>query len=272
VGWLTEPFTLAFMRSAVAATLLVAATCAVLGAYVVLRGMAFAGDALAHTTLPGLVVAYLNGWSLFGGALAAGLVAALGIGWLSRRQALREDTAIGILFTGLFASGIALISTTQSYRDLSHMLFGNVLGVTDESLVVIVVASAVVLCGVLLSHRQLELTTVDPLYARIIGMRPDLLRALLLVLLSLAVIAGVQTVGVVLVSALLITPAATASLLTRRMPVLMGTSVLVAVGSGFAGLYASYYLNVASGAAIVLACTTCFGLVWSARLVLLRVR
>ena len=130
MDWLIEPLQYPFMQTALAAAVLIGLTCAALGVYVVLRRMAFIGDALAHTTLPGLVVAYFNGWNLAAGALVAGLFTAFCIGWLSRREAVREDTAIGILFTGMFALGILMISTARSFRDLSQMLFGNILGVT----------------------------------------------------------------------------------------------------------------------------------------------
>jgi len=263
VDGLIAPFRdYAFMRTALAAATLTGIICATLGVYVVLRRMAFIGDALAHTILPGLVVAYLRGWSLFGGAVVAGVLTALGIGWLSRREAVREDTAIGVLFTGMFALGILLISTVRSFRDLSHILFGNILGVTDQDLALIASVAVLVLGTLLLFHKELELTSFDPVYARTIGLKADLVRYALLVLLALTVVAGIQTVGVILTSALLVTPAAAASLLTDRLPRMMAIATAIAVLSGVVGLYASYYRNVASGAAIVLSCTLCFGAAW----------
>lgn len=265
MGWLTDPLQYTFMRNGLLAAMLVGAMCATLGVYVVLRRMAFIGDALAHTTLPGLVVAYLNGWNLFGGAVVAGLVTALGIGWLSRREAVREDTAIGILFTAMFSLGILLISTTRSFRDLAHMLFGNILGVTSRDLGLITIIAAVVLSVLFLLHKELELTSFDPMHAEVIGLRADRLRYVLLALLALTVVAGIQAVGVVLTSALLVTPAAAASLLTNRLPRMMLLAAGIAISSAIAGLYASYYWSVASGAAIVFACTLCFGLAWMFR-------
>jgi manganese/iron transport system permease protein len=252
------------MLNGLAAAALVGAMCATLGVYVVLRRMAFIGDALAHTTLPGLVVAYLRGWNLFLGAVVAGLITAFGIGWLSRREAVREDTAIGVLFTAMFSLGILLISTTRSFRDLAHMLFGNILGVTPGDLLLIVAIAVLVLGALLLFHKELELTSFDPTHAEVIGLRPERLRYALLALLALVVVSGIQAVGVVLTSALLVTPAAAASLLTDRLPRMMLIATVIAVGSAIAGLYASYYFNVASGAAIVFACTLCFGLAWIA--------
>jgi ABC-type Mn2+/Zn2+ transport system permease subunit len=265
MGWLTEPFSYSFMQTALLGAVLVGLTCAALGVYVVLRQMAFIGDALAHTVLPGLVVAYLSGWNLFGGALGAGLLTALGIGWLTRRGTLREDTAIGILFTGMFALGVLLISRTRSFRDFTHMLFGNILGVTERDLLVIAGIAAVVLLLLLLLHKELELTSVDPTHAAVIGLSADRLRYVLLLLLALTVVAGIQAVGVVLISALLITPAAAASLLTDRLPRMMALAALFAVLSALGGLYASYYYDVASGAAIVLCCTACFAAAYAWR-------
>jgi manganese/iron transport system permease protein len=259
VGRLTEPLQFTFMQTGLAATVLVGATCAVLGVYVVLRSMAFIGDALAHTILPGLVAAYLLGLNLLAGAVVAGVATALGIGWLSRREILREDTAIGVTFTGMFALGILLMSTTGSFRDFTHMLFGNVLGIVPRDLILISVLALAVLGFLLLFHKELELTSFDPMHAKAMGLGADRVRYGLLVLLSLTVVAGVQAVGVVLISALLITPAAAASLVTNSLPRMMVISAAIAVFSGITGLYASYFFDVASGAAIVLSCTACFG-------------
>src|SRR3954464_10019863 len=165
MNWLFEPLQYSFMQTALLAAIMVGVTCATIGVYVVLRRMAFIGDALAHTALPGLVVAYLNGWSLFGGAVVAGLLTALGIGWLSRREEVREDTAIGILFTGMFALGILLISTTRSFRDLTHILFGNILGVTTGDLLLIGGVTLITLLALLAFHKELELTSFDPTHA-----------------------------------------------------------------------------------------------------------
>lgn len=262
MDWLIEPFRWGFMQTGFAAAVLVGVTCAILGAYVVLRRMAFIGDALAHTALPGLVVAYLNGWNLFAGAVVASLLTALGIGWLSRREGVREDTAIGVLFTAMFAFGILLLSQTRSFRDLTHMLFGNILGVSPSDLLPLAAIAAVVLAALALFHKELELASYDPVYAETIGIRTDALRYGLLLLLALTVVAGIEAVGVVLTSALLVTPAAAASLVVRRLPALMAVAAAIAVGSAIAGLYASFYGGFSSGAAIVLACAACFIAAW----------
>ena len=247
-----------FMQHALWASLLVGVTCSVLGVYVVFRRMAFIGDALAHTALPGLVIAHFQGWSLFLGALVADLFTALGIGFFSNRRGLREDTAIGVLFTGMFAAGILLMTMHHSFRDLTDMLFGNVLLVTGTDLALMSGVAAIVLAVVVLFYKELELTSFDPGYAEVIGLRASLLRYVLLVLLALTVVAGIQVVGVVLTSALLVTPAATASMLVKRLRSMMIVASLVGVGSCVAGLYVSFEYSWSSGAAIVVACTACF--------------
>jgi len=262
IEWLMAPFQYSFMQTALLAAVLIGVACASIGVYVVLRRMAFIGDALAHTVLPGVVIAYLNSWSLFGGALIAGVITALGIGWLSRREEIREDTAIGVMFTGMFALGILLISTVRSFRDLTHILFGNILGVTPSDLGLIALITMAVLVLLALFHKELELTSFDPIHAEVMGLKASRLRYLLLVLLAFTVVSSIQVVGVVMTSALLVTPAAAASLLTNRLRPMMGLAVFFAVTSGMIGLYASFYADVSSGAAIVLACTGFFALAW----------
>ncbi len=258
MSWLTEPFEYAFMRQALLASIMIGITCSVLGVFVVLRRLAFLGDAIAHTTLPGLVIAYLNRWNLFVGALITAFVTALGISWISRRDRLQEDTAIGVVFSGMFALGVVLISSTGSYRDFTHMLFGNVLGVSQTDLIAIAVVMVIVLvsCGALL--KELVLTTVDPMHARVIGLSTDGIRTILLVLMALAIVTAIQSVGVVLTSAMLITPAATGAILCRRLKSMVSVAICVAVVSSLLGLYLSYYLGTSSGGSIVLGCTGCF--------------
>ena len=259
---LIAPFRYSFMQTGLLAVILIGVPAAVIGTYVVLRRMAFIGDALAHTVLPGLVVAYLVGWSLSGGAIVAGVITAVLISWLARRQEIREDTAIGIVFTGMFALGILLISTVRSYRDFTHMLFGNLLGVTVDDLWLMAVITTMVLAALLLFHKELELSSADPIYARVIGIPVDRLTLLLLILLAFCVVTGIQAVGVVLTSALLATPAAAAALLTHRLVHMMALATIFVVVAGVVGLYASFYFNVSSGAAIVLTCTLIFALAW----------
>lgn len=264
MGWLIEPFQHSFMRQALLASLIIGITCSSLGVYVVLRRMAFLGDAIAHTTLPGLVIAYLNRWNLLAGAIVAGVVTAVGIGWISRGQRLREDTAIGVLYSGMFALGIVLISRVKSFRDFSHMLFGNILGVTTADLIGITIVGILV-CGCLwLISKELMLTTVDPHHAKTIGLSAEAVRYLLLVLMALAVVTGIQSVGVVMTTALIVTPAATATLLTRKLRATFLWAACFSSFSSLIGLYASYYLSISSGGAIVLTCTILFGIVFVA--------
>ena len=263
--YLIEPLTHPFMQTALLASLLIANTCAVLGVYVVLRRMAFIGDAVAHTTLPGLVIAYLNRWNILLGGVVAAVVTAISIGWLSRRRELREDTAIGIMFTGMFALGVVLMSAAGSYRDFSHMLFGNILGVSGGDLIGIAVVAVTVALVLGLLHKELVLSSVDPSHARSIGLSADRLRYVLLVLLALAVVTGIQAVGVILTSALLITPAATAAMLTRRLTTMMLVSALDACVSCIVGLYLSFYFDVSTGGTIVLVCTAIFVLVFGGK-------
>jgi manganese/iron transport system permease protein len=259
--WLVAPFAYQFMQNALLASLLIAATCGIIGSYVVLRRLAFIGDALAHTALPGVVIAYMNGWSLVGGALAAGIMTALGIGWMARKSTLREDTAIGVIFTAMFALGILLMSRLQSFRDLSHILFGNILGVQSQELWLMTGVALVVLIVLILFHKELELTSFDSTHAEVIGIQSNRLRTMLLILLAFTVVTGIQVVGVVLTSALLVTPAAAASMITSDLRRMMVVSAVIGAGSAFVGLLLSYYFAVSTGAAIVLTCTAVFGVI-----------
>jgi len=275
MDWLLEPFTFGFMQRGLAAGVLAGIACAVLSAFVVWRRMAFVGDAMAHTILPGVVIAFLRGANLFVGALIAAIITALGIGWFSRDREVREDTAIGVMFSGFFALGILLLSRVSSYRDLTHILFGDILGVSAADLWIIGGVTVLVMAAVALFYKELLLTSFDPGHAVAIGLSPELVRYGLLILLALTVVAAIQAVGVVMVIALLVTPAAAASLLVRQLPRIMALGALFAVVSALVGLYASYYGNVGSGAAIVLTLSGIFllaflfapgrGLLWRTR-------
>lgn len=258
------------LTPALIAAILISVTCGSLGCYVVVRRMAFIGDAMAHTILPGIVVAAMMGWSLSIGGLVAGLLTALGIGWLAGRAQLREDTAIGVLFTAMFALGIVLSSRGAGAERLGEMLFGNLAGVDAGGLALLAGIALVSSLILALLHKELELASCDPAYAEVIGIRTDRLRYVLLVTLALAIIAGVQAVGVLLTAALLVTPAAAASLLTRSLPRMMALAVAIAAMCSVAGLFVSVWLDVTPGPAIVLTCTAAFGIAWLGRAVLLR--
>lgn len=257
--WLTDPLTYSFMQRGMAASVIVGVLCAVVGAYVVLRGMAFLGDAMAHAILPGIAIAYLLKGDLLIGALIAAIIVALAIGFLSRQGTIKEDTAIGILFAGALALGVALISTIKTYAvDLSHILFGNVLGVSENDLLMTAALAVLVLATIVALFKEFLVVSFDPVLAATIRLPAERLRMLLLILLALTVVVSLQTVGVGLVAAMLVTPAATAYLLTRRLAPMMFISAGIGAFSSIAGLYASFYINVASGAAVVLVATLIF--------------
>ncbi len=264
---LLEPLQYAFMLRGTLAVLMVGVVCATVGAFVVLRGMAFFGDALAHAILPGLAVGYLVGGGargpLFWWAAVTAVLASIVIGAVSRGARLREDTAIGIVFASMFALGIALISTVRNYSvDLTHFLFGDVLGVTQGDLVLMAAFGGAIVLLVLLFYKEFLILSFDPLLAATLRLPTRLLENLLIVLIALAIVVSLQTVGVALMVAMLVTPAASAYLLTRRLPYMMGLAALLACLSGVIGLYLSYYLSIASGAAIVLTGTLFFALAW----------
>jgi manganese/iron transport system permease protein len=259
IEWLTNPLTYAFMQRGLLAALMVGVLCAVIGCYVVLRSMAFLGDAMAHAVLPGIAIAYLLSANLTVGALIAAMVVALGISLLTRQGAIKEDTAIGILFTAALALGVALISSIRTYAvDLSHILFGNVLGVSKGDLWLTAGVGLLVFTVMAFSYRPFLLISFDPVLAATLRLRVEFFRTLLLILLALTIVVSIQTVGVGLAAAMLVTPGATAYLLTRRLPSMMVLSGLIGAVSSVIGLYASYYLNIASGAAVVLTATLFF--------------
>lgn len=264
---LGQPLAYPFMVRGMLAAILVGVVCAVVGSYMVLRGMAFFSDALAHTILPGVALGYLfnggTGGALFWWGLGTAVVASLGIGALSKGAQLKEDTAIGIIFAGMFALGVALISTVRSYTvDLAHLLFGNVLGVSASDLWLTAVFAALVIFTVLALYKELLVVSFDPVLATTLRLPVGLFYYLMLVLIAVTIVVALQTVGITLVLALLVTPAATAFLLTRRLPAMMALAALIGALSGVAGLYLSFYFSIASGAAIVLVCTAIFLLVF----------
>jgi ABC-type Mn2+/Zn2+ transport system permease subunit len=265
MDWLLDPLQFSFINRALMAAVIVGIVCSVLGTYVVLRGMAFFGDALAHTILPGVVIAFLIGWPLAIGALIFGILTAVGIGVLTDRGTLKEDTAIGVIFAGLFAFGVALLSTTNNYTvDLAHFLFGNLLGVSTGDLWLILGLGTAVLLVVFFFYKEFMVISFDPVLATTLRLPTTFLRYLLLVLIAVTIVTALQVVGIALMLAMFVTPAATASLLTRRLPAMMAVSAAIGAFSGIAGLYASYYLNIASGAAVVLVATLIFVVVFLA--------
>ena len=263
MNWLLEPLQYAFMQRGLLAALLVGILCAIMGTYVVIRGMAFLGDAMAHAILPGVAIAYLLQGNLLLGALFAAVLIALGIGIFSKGGMVKEDTAIGILFAAALALGVALISSIQTYAvDLSHILFGNILGVSESDLWLTAGLGFVVLLVVAVNFKQFMVISFDPVLAATLRLPAEFLRILMLLLLAVTVVVALQTVGVSLVVAMLVTPAAAAYLITRRLFPMMLVSALIGASSSLIGLYLSYYLNIVSGSAIVLTATAIFLLVF----------
>jgi ABC-type Mn2+/Zn2+ transport system permease subunit len=259
IDWLAEPLKYVFMQRALLAGLMVGIVCSVVGCYVVLRSMAFLGDALAHAILPGVAIAYLLQGNLTVGALIAAIAVALGIGFVSRQGMIREDTAIGILFAAALSLGVVLISSIRTYAvDLSHILFGNVLGVSTSDLWLIGGLGSLVLVSVVVCYRPFQVISFDPVLAATLRLPVGMLNNLMLVLLALTIVVSLQTVGVGLVAAMLVTPAATAYLLTRRLRNMMLLAAGFGALSSVVGLYISYYANVVSGAAVVLTATLFF--------------
>lgn len=263
LAWLSEPLGYPFMVRGLLASIMVGVICPVIGSYMILRGLSFFGDALSHAILPGIVLTYLLDWPLAVGALIAGVLAALAIGFISQRGNVQEDTAIGIVFAGSFALGVALISTVSGYAvDLAHILFGDVLGVTASDLRWTLALSVAVLGIVFLFFKELLVLTFDPTLALVLRLPARFLRYLLFVLIAVTIVVSLQTVGISLMLAMLVTPAAAAQLLTRRLPWMMLAAALIGVACNVTGLYLSYYVNVASGPAMVLVATAVFAIVF----------
>lgn len=252
-----EPLQYEFIQRALVASVMVGISCGLIGAFIMLRRLSLIGDALAHAVLPGVVIGFMvagkTPLSLFIGASVAGIVTALLISFVERNSKIKSDTAIGIIFTGAFALGILLVSQLkQVHIDLSSYLFGDVLGVSDSDIVLSSVITVFITCVVILFYKQLLVTTFDPTLAHILGISAGAFHYFLMTMLSMSIVAGLQSVGVILIIAMLITPPATAFLLTEKMKPLLVISATVGVFSSVAGLYLSYHFNFASGASIVL--------------------
>jgi manganese/iron transport system permease protein len=257
--FLLAPFQYEYMQRAFIAALVVGTLCSTIGTFVVLRKLSFIGDGIAHASFAGIVIAYLRGLDYYIGALAVAVVTALGIGFVNRRGRVSLDTAIGVLFTGAFALGVFLMSRVPHYNvDLQSFLFGNILGVSRLDLWIILGLAFIVALSVALLYRALLYTTFDPVVAEASGIHAGFVDYALLVLLALTIIISLESVGIVLVAALLVTPAATAFQLTRRFTPMIVLSAAIGAFCAVAGLYASYYLQAASGATIVLLATLLF--------------
>ncbi|MCE3244112.1 MAG: hypothetical protein K0Q84_820 [Arthrobacter sp.] len=262
ISLLTEPLGYDFMVRAILTTALAAIVCAVLSCWLVLIGWSLMGDAVSHAVLPGVVLAYIVGAPFALGALVFALIAVTLIGVVRSTSRVKEDAAIGIVFSSLFALGLVLISVTPSQTDLNHIIFGNLLGVSVPDLIQVLVLGVVAFAILILKRRDLTLYAFDPTHAHAIGLSPKRLGALLLGLLALTSVVALQTVGVVLVVAMLIIPGATAYLLTDRFSRMLVIAPSVSAACSVAGIYFSYYLDTASGAMVVLTQGAVFAVVY----------
>lgn len=259
MSFIQEPLAYEFFVRALEASILVGLVCAVVGTYMVLRGLAFMGDALSHSAFPGVVAAYLLKAPFYLGATIAAIGTALAIGYITRRGRLRSDTTIGVLFAGMFAFGIFLFSTIPHYvGDLFGFLFGQPLGISSSDLVALTILSVIVLGIVVVLWKELLYSTFDPLSAAAAGLPVVALEYLFLGLIGLTIVISLQAVGIILVVAMLVTPAATAQLLADRFSRMLTIAVAIGIVAPIIGLYVSFWTNTASGAVVVLVETATF--------------
>lgn len=277
-SFLAEPLSYSFIQRGMLALILVGGISAVVGCFVVVRGMSFFGDALSHAILPGVALSYTasGGYiasNLFIGGLGAGIISALVIAWLTRKMEVKEDSAIAIVFVTMFALGIAIVSTQSSYAiDLTHILFGSINGISQGDLLMVAAMGAAVLLIIALLYKEFLIISFDLSLAHSLRLPVEFLRILLLLLIAVTIVASLQAVGIALMLALLITPAATARLLVKRLHQMIVIASLLGILSGVVGFYASFYLDIPSGACIVLTTSVIFGLVFALQSLWNRIR
>ncbi|WP_284141130.1 metal ABC transporter permease [Virgibacillus sp. LDC-1] len=247
-----------YLQKALLTSIMVGIISGVIGSFIVLRGLALMGDAISHAVLPGVAVSYFLGINFFFGAVVTGVLTAVGIGYISQNSRIKNDSSIGIMFTAAFALGIILITLLKSSTDLYHILFGNVLAVRPSDMWMTMIIGVIVLISVFAFYKELLITSFDPTMAQAYGLPNKLIHYFLMTLLTMVTVASLQTVGIILVVAMLITPAATAYLLTNRLSSMIFLSACFGSLSSVLGLYISYRANLASGATIVLVATTLF--------------
>lgn len=247
-------FTYQFLNRALITSIIVGIVCGTVGSLIVLRGLSLMGDAMSHAVLPGVALSFLFGIPMFVGALITGMIASIFIGYITSSSKTKPDAAIGISFTAFLASGIIIISLINTTTDLYHILFGNLLAITNSAFLTTIVIGSIVLILIIIFYRPLMISTFDPTFSRMSGLNTTLLHYFVMLLLSLVTVASIQTVGIILVVALLITPASTAFLISKKLYSMMIIASLISVISSTVGLYYSYIYNIPSGATIVL-CT-----------------
>jgi len=273
VDWLSEPFSFEFLQRALLAGALAAVTCSLIGTWVVIRGLSFMGDALAHGVLPGIAVAFLLGVDVTIGALVSALVMVAGINVVNRTSRLTHDTGIGLLFVGLLALGVILISRSRSFTgELTSFLFGSVLGADAAGLWLQAAAAALTLVAVVVLYRPFLAVSFNAEKAASLGLRPRLAHAAMLALIAVAIVSSFRTVGTLLVFGLLVAPPATAALVVRRVPAMMALAAVLGVVSVAIGLVASYHLDTAAGATMAGTAVAVFFVVLAVREAITRVR
>lgn len=257
---LIEPLQYGFMQRSLIVAVLVGLICAVVGSYLMVQRLALLGDAISHSVLPGLAIAFILGANILVGAFIAGVLSTMAIAWIRTRSPIKEDAAMGIVFSACFALGITLITLIQHDNkiDLNHFLFGNILGVSAAEVWQTAAISALVLVVVALLYKELLFYTFDPLGAQAAGLPTNLLNFGLMLLIALTIVASMTSVGVILVLSLLITPGATAYLLVNRLHQVMMLGSAIGIVSSISGMYLSYFYNLPSGPAIVLVASSIF--------------
>ncbi|MDO4627306.1 MAG: metal ABC transporter permease [Pasteurellaceae bacterium] len=265
IQWFAEPLSLPFMQNALLTALIVSIICAVLSCYLVLKGWSLMGDAISHAVLPGIVIAFMLGIPLIIGAFVSGLLCALGVGYLKEYSRIKEDTVMGIVYSGMFGLGLVLFTKVETDQHLTHILFGNLLGVSSAEMLQTAVISAFVFIVIMLKRRDFLLYCFDPSHARVAGLSPRFLYYGLLVLLSLTIITTMQMVGVILVVAMLISPGITAYLLSKRFDRMLIIAIFTSVFSSLFGTLMSYHINADIGPSIIIIQAILFSLalIWS---------
>ncbi|SUT89898.1 metal ABC transporter permease [Actinobacillus lignieresii] len=261
VLWFVEPFAFEFMQTALFTAVLVASVCAVLSCYLILKGWSLMGDAISHAVLPGVVISSLLGLPLAIGAFASGLFCAISVGYLKENSRLKEDTIMGIMFSGLFALGIVLFTALPSDQHLTHLLFGNLLGVTQNELIQTIIICTLTFSVIIFKRKDFLLYCFDSNHAKVIGLPVKRLHYGLLALLALTIISAMQVVGVILVVAMLIAPGITAHLLSNRFDYMLAIAMTIAISSSVFGTILSYHIDAATGPTIILIQSIVFGIV-----------
>ncbi len=249
-----------FLQSALLTAIMVGIMSGIIGSFIILRGMSLMGDAISHAVLPGVAVAYMFGFNILIGASVFGVLAALLIGFVASRSKIKTDTSIGVVFSAFYALGFILISMAESSTNLHHILFGNILAVSDSDIMTTAVVLGIVILFVVIFYKELLVTSFDETYAKTYGLKVQVIHYALMLVLTLVTVSALQTVGIILVVAMLITPAATAFLWTDKLVTMLVLSASVGVVSAITGLYFSYTFNWASGPAIVIVAAMLFAL------------